>query len=243
MDVITSRANPRIKEIRSLRTPKGRRRTGRTIVEGPTLWAELRLAGVASSIVLTVDPDADGVRGATGEVMLVTHDVLVSVADTEAPQSPIAVIDIPQPRPLRDHRTIVLVDVADPGNVGTIIRTAKALDWDVAVAGMTADPWAPKSLRSSAGATFSVRPPRLDDPIGACREMGLATVALVVDGGTKPSPSDDSVALMVGSEAHGLPSDLVEATDASWTIPVPGGTESLNAAVAAGIAMAFGVQG
>lgn len=243
MDVITSRSNPRVKEIRTLRTPKGRHRSGRTIVEGPTLCDELRLAGIPVSVVLTVDPIADGVTDAAGEVMLVTEDVLASVADTETPRSPIAVIDIPRPRPLRAHRTVVLVDIADPGNVGTMIRTARAFDWDVAIAGTTADPWAPKSLRSSAGSTFSVRPPRLDDPVGACRAIGLSTVALVVEDGAQPSPQADAVALMVGSEAHGLPPDLVAATDASWTIPMPGGTESLNAAVAAGIAMAFGVQG
>jgi len=168
---------------------------------------------------------------------LVTDEVLTSASDTLTPQSPVAVIDIPPAAPLRLHNTLILVDIADPGNVGTMIRTAAALDWDVGVAGATADVWGPKTIRSGTGAHARAHLVDVERPLVTATEHGLTTVATVVSGGAAPGVQDRPVALLVGSEAHGLPGDLVEGADGRITVPMPGGAESLNVAVAAAIMM------
>ncbi len=173
------------------------------------------------------------------EPVIVTDTVLASASDTAQPQSPVLVIPIPGTGRIRPRNTVVLVDVADPGNVGTIIRSAAAFGWDVAVAGSTADPWSPKALRSSAGTALGVHLASLVDVEQATSDAGLRTAALVTRGGLAPADADRSapLALMVGSEAHGLPPTMSAAADIRLTIPMEGAVESLNASIAASLAM------
>jgi TrmH family RNA methyltransferase len=240
MDIVTSRANPRVKAVRRLLTSKGRRELGQSILEGPKALAEALDAGVHPALVIRTASDTDTatvVRDAALQELVVSEDVLVSVSDTATPQGPVAVIDRPRALHLRSHRTVVLVGVGDPGNVGTILRTAAAFGWDAAVTDGTADPWSPKALRASAGATLRLHLAGVADPVADCEAAGLSTVALVVDGGAEAVSNGDPIALLVGSESHGLDSAVVDGSNARYTIPMPGGTESLNAAVSASIAM------
>jgi TrmH family RNA methyltransferase len=130
---------------------------------------------------------------------------------------------------------VVAWGLGDPGNVGTLIRTAAAFGWDVGYSPGTADPWAPKVLRAAAGGHFRTGL----TPVGSVdelRDAGLATVATVVTGGETPDRlGAGRYALLVGEEAEGLPSDVVDRAAFKVSIPMPGGTESLNAAVAASI--------
>ncbi len=204
------------------------------------VFADFLAEGFTPTTVLCTPEDVatiDACHGANVPFTLVTPDVLSVASDTRTPQSPVAVIRIPDPAGLREHNTLVLVDVADPGNVGTMIRTATALGWDVAATGSTADLWSPKVVRAGAGAHSRARLTVLDDPLTALNEHALTIVATVVEGGTEPSISPTPVALLVGSEAHGLPAGMIAGSNVEMTIPMPGGSESLNAAVAAGIAM------
>lgn len=238
--VIESTANPRIKSIRKLHTPKGRKQAGLTLLEGPNGLEALRSSGIRPvDILMLAEDDAAATYAASVgvEPILVTPNVLRAASDTQHPLGPLCVIKMPSPRGIEPRRTVCLVDIADPGNVGTIIRTAAALEWEVAVCGATADPWSPKALRASAGATLRTPVARTNDPLEDAASAGLACIALVVSGGAPPRPHGEPVLLLVGSEAHGLPPRMVSGGVDTVTLPMAGGIESLNAAVAAAIAM------
>ncbi|MEA3503004.1 MAG: RNA methyltransferase, partial [Actinomycetota bacterium] len=176
--------------------------------------------------------------GAAGsEVIETSGSVVEAIATTVETQDPVAVIEIPEPRALGVERVVVLVDIADPGNLGTLIRSAAALGWQVALLG-GADPWSPKVLRSAAGAHFIQTPAQVAD-IAEVAARGLTMIATIVAGGRAPDDieSETPIALLIGNEAHGLPSEMVSACDLRMTIPMTGGTESLNAAVSGAIAM------
>ncbi len=200
-------------------------------------------AGFQVEEVFATTSDAEGGHVPTDlgtSVYTVSDDVLKRLAGTEHPRGPISVVGIPEPMPPMVADSIVLVDVADPGNVGTIIRSAAAFGFQVIVAPGCADPWSPKALRSAAGGHFHTRiAPVVEESIAAIHNLGLTSAALVVGEGEplRTIPSAGPLALVVGSEPHGLPESLVAECRHRITLPMPGGTESLNAAVAASIAM------
>lgn len=211
-----------------------RRASGQTLLEGPHLLEAALAAGVVPEVVFIAEEDASPPTDA--EVIAVTDSVLDAIAPTETPRGPIAVIAMPEPDPLLAERTLVLWDIATPGNVGTLIRTAAALGWNVACHG-GADPWSPKVLRAGAGAHFSVPVSQVDD-VGELAAAGLAPVATVLAGGVPPDSIDPAqpIALVVGNEAHGLPPVVIDAAIAAVTIPMVR-AESLNSAIAGAIVM------
>jgi RNA methyltransferase, TrmH family len=128
--------------------------------------------------------------------------------------------------------TLALWRVADPGNVGTLVRAADAFGAGVALSKGCADPKGPKALRASMGAIFRV-------PLSSFDETAGTRVALVPRGGV-PLPElqvDGDVVLVLGAEREGLPADVLERCDVRASIPQPGGAESLNVALAGGIAL------
>jgi len=221
-----------------LRRARNRIATGRTLLEGPHLIAAARSSGAEMETIFALE-GADG-----SDVLLVTPAVLEKISDTKSPRGPIAVMKIPESAEISTGNLVVLHELSDPGNLGTVIRSAAAFGFGVIVVG-GADPWSPKVLRSGAGAHFltqieyrtTLTPKDLSD-------RGFFSVGSVVRGGSAnlEAPSSESggrrrLALWIGSEAHGLGADFVEAMDALVTIDMPGDTESLNAAVAASILM------
>ena len=120
-------------------------------------------------------------------------------------------------------------------NVGTLIRCAAAFGLGFAAGPETADPWAPKVLRAAAGGHFRTGVARVGG-LAELRTGGRRLAATVARGGMPPAAlAAGSVAVLVGDEARGLPAGVVAACDFSLTIPMPGGAESLNAAVAGAI--------
>jgi RNA methyltransferase, TrmH family len=228
---ISSPHNERIKAVRRLQRAKGRREAGKTLLEGPHLLEAALAAGIVPDVVFV----AAGAE-AVSDAIEVSDAVLDAIAPTETPRGPIAVVDIPDPAPLQAHDTFVLWDVSDPGNAGTLIRSAAGFGWNVAIHGGV-DVWSPKVLRAGAGAHFAVPVSAIDD-VGDLAAAGLAIVATVPVGGVDPHELavDGPIALLVGNEAAGLPTSVVDAADALLTIPAFG-LESLNAAVAGSIAM------
>lgn len=231
---ISSPHNDRIKAVRRLRRARERRETGRTILEGPHPLAAALAAGVVPEVVFVLE--GDPAPNVDTEVVTITEQVLDTIAPTETPRGPIAVMTVPEPEPLEARPTVVLWQVATPGNLGTLIRSAAAFGWNVA-RHRGADPWSPKALRAGAGAHFFVRISEADN-LDALRAAGLTPVATASTGGVPPvgieTPSP--VALLVGNEAHGLAQGIIDACDSVLTIPILG-PESLNAAVAGSIAM------
>jgi TrmH family RNA methyltransferase len=128
--------------------------------------------------------------------------------------------------------TLALWQIADPGNVGTLLRAADAFGAGVALSAGCADPTGPKALRASMGAVFRVPLSGFDEPAGR-------RVALVPSGGI-PLPeldSDGELVLVLGAEREGLPPEVLERCDERFSIPQPGGGDSLNVAMAGAIAL------
>ncbi len=180
-------------------------------------------------------------------VHFVTGGVIERVASTVTPQPIIALAARPHAdlddlaRAGADRPVVVAIDVADPGNAGTLVRSAEAAGAAALVfCGNSVDPGSPKVVRSSAGALFGIpvleveSPVEVLDALGAHGRRRLATVAR----GGEPYDRADltgSVALVLGGEARGLPPAVLDHVDALATIPMVGPAESLNLAVAGSV--------
>lgn len=232
------RRNRRVGETARLHRGRNRRQTGRTIIEGPNLLEEALAAGVIPDVVFALPGDDRSAELAAAhdvELAAVDAAALERIAGTESPRGPAAVITVPAPGRIGLKPAVVAWELADPGNVGTLIRTAAAFGWDFGHTTGTADPWAPKVLRAGAGGHFRIS----IGAVGSVDELvdaGLTTVATVVSGGASPDAlGSGRFAVLVGEEAAGLPADVMARAAFRVTIPMPGGTESLNAAIAAAI--------
>jgi TrmH family RNA methyltransferase len=216
--MITSRDNEKLKLVRKLAQRKHRVETGLFACEGEDLVAAAADAGVEPVELL--------VAGANVE-----PDLLAAVSALPHPARTIGVYRAGDlPRAERDV-TLALWRLADPGNVGTLIRTADAFGAAVALSGECADPLGPKALRASAGAIFRV-------PLVEWEAAPAKRVALVAHGGTPLGELDlePPLTFLLGAEREGLPEELV-AQSHQATIPLPGGAESLNVAAAGAIAL------
>ncbi len=210
------------------------------MIEGPRLLAEALDASVAIvDVFAEADPGVDYIAVRPG--------VLDGLGDAVTSQGVLAVAEAPSlvlPAGLAENPLVlVLVDVADPGNVGTLLRAADAVAATlVVVTPGCADVWGPKVVRASAGAVFRV--PLAEAPVDVVLTwlgaLGVAPWATVARGGVEPASADLSgpVALLLGNEAHGLPPELAAAAAGRLTLAMPGRAESLNVAMA-GTVLAF----
>lgn len=168
--------------------------------------------------------------------------VLERVADTVTPQAVMAVagcVDVALGDLDRLDLVVVCVDVRDPGNLGTIIRSADAAGASAVVAcAGSGDVYNPKVVRASAGSLFHV--PIVLDPepaevLGELARRGVRRLAALAEGGADYGAADldGPIAFVLGNEANGLPGRLADTLDGALTIPIEGGAESLNVAMAA----------
>jgi TrmH family RNA methyltransferase len=185
--------------------------------------------------------NADVLRVAAADevqVTLVTERVLATLADTVTPQGVVAVVGTSGDRALPSglRLAVVLADVADPGNAGTVIRTADAA---------AVDPHNPKCVRATAGSLFHLPVQRHDDVFGAlaaCRAAGAVVLATTVDADgdlydVLADVRDQPVVWVFGNEARGLDPGVAEAADRRVRIPMYGRAESLNLAAAAAVCL------
>lgn len=166
----------------------------------------------------------------------------------EAPEAaspaPVPAGGVPEPPP---PFVLVAVSIADPGNAGTLLRCAEAAGAGAVVfAGAGADPYGPKAVRASAGSVFRLPPALSDDPAGALsdlRDRGLRTLGAAAGRGLPYDRADlcGPLALVVGSESHGLPASLAGCIDGWVHVPLGGQAESLNVGAAAAV-LCFEVQ-
>jgi TrmH family RNA methyltransferase len=217
--VITSRDNERLKLVRKLHDRRWRDKLGLFAVEGEDL--------VGAGLDARLEP-AD--RLVAGEDA--APELLAEVSALAHPPRVVAVFrreDLP-----RGTRSVTLAlwRVADPGNVGTLLRAADAFGAGVALSQGCADPTGPKAVRASMGSIFRVPLSGFDEPAG--RRIAL------VPGGGIPLPElqlDGDVVLVLGAEREGLPAKVLERCAERASIPQPGGGESLNVALAGAIAL------
>ncbi len=244
--MIESTRNPRVVRAGKLHRARYRRETGVTLLEGPNVIEGALSAGLVPELVFTLDRDvlAERAADAGSEVVSVSEAVMNKLAGTENPRGPVAIAAVPDSGQLAPEDTIVLCAISDPGNAGTLIRSAAAFGFQVAATADTVDLWSPKVLRAAVGAHFATRVVTGTAP-DAVAAAGIVLVALVPadDGSGDPGEDERPIGLMVGNEARGLSPKLLEAATATLTVPTSGAVESLNAAVAGSIAMFAIAQG
>jgi TrmH family RNA methyltransferase len=242
--------NSRVQQLRRLIGRRSsRHEEGRFVVEGPVLVAEAVAAGWMCDSQFVAE-EADGVVqpgvGGAGPVFELAAGVLERVSSTETPQNPVAVVRMrdwgPAPTLLARASFVVVLDrIADPGNLGTVLRSAEAAGADLVVLTPgSVDPFNPKVVRSSAGALFHL--PVIESPLEGVVAAGLATIGTTshdAAGRTvTPYTSTDltgRIAIVMGNEAAGLPADWTDGVGPieRWTtIPHVGRSESLNVAMA-----------
>lgn len=231
-------------DIRELRTPQGRRTFGQCIVEGVRACEDvLASPHVPSCVVLrqSSTPRALDVASAWHDrgidVYMTSEKSMAMMTDAKSPQDLLAVVPIPQPGPL-GRRVVALDRITDPGNAGTIIRTAAWFGCTDVVFGQgSVDPYSPKVVRSCVASLF-----RLGIQTDVDLEVLLTTVPHTVvstdaTSTVRPSqlPTLESLVLLLGSEAHGVAPHLARLAHHTVAIGGGGGMDSLNVAVAGSI--------
>ncbi len=246
--MITSTANEKVKYVRSLHRRSVRHRENRFIVEGLRLAEEMNEAGQEPAFVFYTEAFASRPRGrallealsTSGcEVLAITDHVMRAMADTKTPQGILAVLPFPQLAPRESPLILVLDRVRDPGNLGTILRSAEAARvGEVITIKGTVDVWSPKVVRGAMGAHLRL-PILYDREWGEIEgELEGRQVSLADPGGELPYYRVDWTqpsALIVGGEAFGAGEEARQLASNTVTIPMRGGTESLNVAVATSI--------
>ncbi|MCV7194547.1 RNA methyltransferase [Mycolicibacterium brumae] len=230
-----------------LRHP-GRKRAGRFLAEGPNLVQGALARGLAIEVFATAEAAERHADLLTGGVPthLVTARAAKALSETVTPAGVFAVCALPELSiaDLRAPRLVlVAVGLSEPGNAGTMIRTAHAMGADaVVLTGNSVDPYNGKCLRASAGSIFAVPVITEPDPaavLGALRAAGATVLAATLDGEQDLDDADLSTptAWVFGPEAHGLSTELAALADHRVRITMPGDSESLNVAAAAAICL------
>ena len=241
--MITSVKNEQIKELRSLLSRKGRRDTGLHLIEGERLVFDALASGRTPAAVFVSEDREDLAERLGGLGMgftLVSESVMRSVSDTDSPQGVCAAVKTPELSPPEAYPggLIVALDrLQDPGNLGTVLRTADAFGAaGVLLSEGCVDPYSPKALRSAMGSTYHlpVWQGELAAELKRLKEQGYALVCGHLKGReVLPELPADRV-LVIGNEANGV-SDEISGLCSLYRLPMKGRAESLNAAVAAGI--------
>lgn len=245
--MITSRQNPRIQWVRQLQASRPARQEAQAcLVEGVRLAEEALAAGWPAQLVLyTADLSPRGqevvgayrAQGAPTEE--VAPEILRYAGETETPQGLLAALSLPAwPVPAALDFALILDGLRDPGNLGTVLRTALAAGVQaVFLAPGAADPFAPKVVRAGMGAHFRLPVFSLDWQAIEQHCQGLQGFAATAGEGLVYTQADfrRPLALIIGSEAEGVSADGLQLAQQQVHIPMPGQAESLNAAIAAGI--------
>jgi TrmH family RNA methyltransferase len=246
---LLSSGNARLAAARRLTGRKVRRETGHFLAEGAQAVHEALAAGAVLELFATAEAMRRHPELAASASEISVRDA-AQLSETRTPQGLVAVCAIAQPTLVQllaatPRLLVALVEPNDPGNLGTVIRTADAVAADAVLVDDGADPYNGKAVRASAGSLFHL--PVVSAPaaevVAAAAEAGLRTLATsaagdtdldsLIDGGTLGGP----VAWLFGSEAHGLAADVLAAADCRVRIPLYGRAESLNLAAAAAVAL------
>jgi TrmH family RNA methyltransferase len=250
--IVQSKHNSRLKELRRALAKPGGEAHCLAGIEGPNLLVEAVRAGLRIACVFAgegAEPLLKSINlPSETEILMLPRTVLDSALTTETPQPIAALVEPPEwtwAHLLRHHRKtvpllVVLAGLQDPGNLGTILRSAEAFGaTGVVTLPGTVSAWNPKAVRASAGSVFRV--PLLTSNPDECfhrlREAGIRIFATTVRSGEPADRADLAIpaALLIGNEGNGVPANLAAEADAAITIPCPGPVESLNASIAASI--------
>ena len=239
---ITSRKNPLLQQVRRLLSSrKDREREGLFVADGTKLlqeavkwWPEL------NTVILS-----EGVEAVVPEhvrVVVVPEDVMASISPMQAPQGALFICKLPEKKAFAPKAGMLLLDgIQDPGNLGTILRTADALEIPVALLEGCADPYSHKVVRASMGAVFRtpVVQTTWQEVSAACKQADIQVAVTALSQRAQDLRQADlgRMAVVIGSEGQGVRKEILENAQAELIIPMNERCESLNAAIAAAIVM------
>lgn len=253
---ITSRQNKKIKALRKARNNKGKLKDY-LLVEGFNLADEVLRTDLEIKACFYAEDLAESKLNkyleASTESFVLPADLFSYVAATLNPQGILLVVEKPEfgdlstleaklKEQIDKASILVLESIQDPGNVGTMIRTAYALDYDACIlTGSSADPFKEKALRSSTGAALHLPTYQVESSETVLKWLKynkIVILSMAMQGDNiKEYNLQGSFSLWIGNEGHGLKASTIANSDKVLSIPMPGGAESLNAAIAAAIAM------
>jgi len=251
MHTITSLKNPAVMAAKALQTKSARDESGLFLCDGEHMVSEaIRFAGENIQTLFVDEKCVDDfatllIAATNATVYSAPEHVLAAISQVKTSQGIAAIVKMPQRVSLANlgNRVVLLENVQDPGNVGTILRTADAAGFDACVltAGC-ADPFSPKALRATMGSVFRVPVAQVESATEAAKAMagmGYAVLATVLEGEDfyKRQPLPPKVCLIIGNEGAGVTPETRAAATHLYQLPMRGGTESLNAGVAAAIFM------
>ncbi|XYQ03829.1 TrmH family RNA methyltransferase [Bacillus safensis] len=240
MKYIESAKNTNIKQWKKLHTKKERTKTGLFLVEGIHLVEEALKSGIVKALMVTspdmlpshIQPDI--------ELYELSEEAFSAMTETETPQHIAAVCTVPVFEEKKVERLLLLDAVQDPGNLGTLIRTADAAGLDAVILGEgTVDAFNGKTLRSAQGSHFHlpILKQTLQQAITELKERGVPVYGSALNDAKeyKSVTAEGPFALIVGNEGAGIDPDILQMTDQNLYVPMYGQAESLNVAVAAAV--------
>ncbi len=247
MEIITSVQNGKVKELRKcLQQKKYRQQTGRFVVEGEKMVREACQDGMEVDIIFVREDLAGDMHGLPAEkCVLATNQVLRAVSDTVTPQGMVAALRMPQAdlqsAAQRENALLLLCErVADPGNLGTLIRCADAAGADGVILCGCADVYNPKTVRATMSSLYHVPAIVQQDAMQTVQwlhEQGFTSYAAALQEAQPPFAANlrGKTVLCVGNEANGLTKELIQLCRYRVKIPMPGRAESLNVSCAAAV--------
>ena len=241
-ELITSRKNPLLQQVKKLLSSrKEREETGLFVSDGTKLLQEaIRWWPGLHTVILSQDVEMDIPEGV--REVRVPKDVMESISPMQAPQGALFICRLPEQKAFVAKPGMLLLDgIQDPGNLGTILRTADALNIPVALLEGCADPYSHKVVRSSMGAVFRMEVVQTTWAAAeqACKAANIPVGVTALD--EKACDLRDAplhtMAVVIGSEGQGVRKEILESAQNSLIIPMNPNCESLNAAIAAAIVM------
>ena len=235
---ITARKNPFLQQVRRLLSSrKAREEAGLFAADGTKLlaeaikwWPELDTVILSDGVEMDIPAHVRLIRG--------PEDVMASISPMETPQGALFLCRLPEKKRFEPKKGMLLLDgIQDPGNVGTILRTADALDIPVALLEGCADPYSHKVVRSSMGAVFRTAP--VQTTWQEVRESGIPVAVTALSDRAEDIRKAElsAMAVVIGSEGRGVRQEILRSADRELIIPMNERCESLNAAIAAAIVM------
>lgn len=247
--IITSTQNQRVKQWKKLQTKKGRQQSQSYLLDGWHLVQEALQSQVQITALIGTKAELalhNDIVARVNQVYQVTGGIMQEITATVTPQGIAAIVTLPYLRLKSIPETgkwLLLDRVQDPGNLGTMVRTADAAGFNGVIAGKgTVDFFSPKVMRSMQGSQFHIRlaTAELSDLIPAMQANGMPVYGTELNPQAisyRELPQSDQVAFVMGNEGQGMADNLLQLTTKNVYIPMPGQAESLNVAVSAGILM------
>lgn len=230
MEIIKAVSNSRVQHVRKLASKRSYRyECGEYVADGANIVSALNKSEIVELFVS--EKRYDEYKDFGVPISVVTDKVMESMSDTESPQGIIAVVKIIDREPMKGTPSVVLDNVSDPGNLGTILRTAASCGVEnIVLYGNTCDPYSPKAVRASMGGIAYMRfTDKLPDTLYVLDMNGEN----IFDFATSVS----DYGLVVGNEAHGVSDELCEKATNVLSLPMSGKVESLNAGISMSVAL------